>query len=146
MISSVCYENRKPPDLFQRVQRPLPRYDDYSEYRKAPLVAAIVASWLIAFFEYWRSASPAEPHRLRRIRRVQLKIVQEAITLCVFVAFARVYLGEKSIRTWNCAVSFPVSGGRGNFRVSGQVVSLPMRIKSLQLRLVFAAALPLIEN
>jgi len=63
-----------------------------------PLLVAILASWGIAFFEYCLQV-PA--NRLGHIEHggtltaPQLKILQEAITLCVFGAFSIVVLKEK---------------------------------------------------
>jgi uncharacterized protein len=73
------------------------------KYRKAPLIAAIVVSWLIAFFEYCFQV-PANRLGYGEFTAFQLKIIQEVITLCVFVVFAWFYLGE-DVR-WNHAVSF----------------------------------------
>jgi uncharacterized protein len=73
------------------------------KYRKAPLIAAIVVSWLIAFFEYCFQV-PANRLGYGEFTAFQLKIIQEVITLCVFVVFAWFYLGEE-VR-WNHAVSF----------------------------------------
>ena len=65
----------------------------------------ILVSWGIAFFEYCLMV-PA--NRLGYMQGTfsgyQLKIIQEAITLVVFVGFAWVVLKEKL--TWNYAVSF----------------------------------------
>jgi len=71
--------------------------------RKAPLLAAIVMSWLIAFAEYCFQV-PANRIRYGEFTASQLKIIQEVITLSVFVVFAWTYLGER-VR-WNHAVSF----------------------------------------
>src|SRR5262249_7349264 len=73
------------------------------KYRNAPLFAVIVTSWLIAFLEYCFQV-PANRIGYGEFTAFQLKIIQEVITLCVFVAFAWIYLGEH-IR-WNHAVSF----------------------------------------
>jgi uncharacterized protein (DUF486 family) len=73
------------------------------KYRKAPLFAAILVSWLIAFAEYCFQV-PANRIGYGQFSAFQLKIIQEVITLCVFVVFARAYLGE-SVK-WNHAVSF----------------------------------------
>ena len=73
------------------------------KYRNAPLFAVIVTSWLIAFFEYCFQV-PANRIGYGEFTAYQLKIIQEVITLCVFVAFAWTYLGER-IR-WNHFVSF----------------------------------------
>ena len=69
------------------------------------LAIVILVSWGIAFFEYCLMV-PA--NRLGYLSGAftgyQLKIIQEAITLAVFVVFAWVVLKEKL--TWNYAVSF----------------------------------------
>jgi uncharacterized protein (DUF486 family) len=73
------------------------------KYRQAPLMAAIVVSWLIAFAEYCFQV-PANRIGYGEFTAFQLKIIQEVITLCVFVVFAWWYLGEGF--KWNHAVSF----------------------------------------
>jgi uncharacterized protein len=73
------------------------------KHRSAPLVEAIVVSWLIAFGEYCFQV-PANRIGYGQFSGYQLKIIQESVTLLVFVGFAYFYLGE-SIR-WNYAVSF----------------------------------------
>jgi hypothetical protein len=73
------------------------------KYKKAPLIAVIVVSWLIAFFEYCFQV-PANRIGYGEFTAFQLKIIQEVITLCVFVAFAWIYLGEH-VR-WNHVASF----------------------------------------
>jgi len=72
-------------------------------HRSAPLVAAIVVSWLIAFGEYCFQV-PANRLGYGQFTGYQLKIIQEVVTLIVFAVFAYLYLGEP-IR-WNYAVSF----------------------------------------
>ena len=73
------------------------------KHRSAPILEAIVLSWLIAFGEYCFQV-PANRIGYGEFTGYQLKIVQECITLTVFVIFAWLYLGER-IR-WNYAVSF----------------------------------------
>jgi uncharacterized protein (DUF486 family) len=73
------------------------------KYRSRPLVLAIVVSWLIALPEYMLQV-PANRIGYGQLSGFQLKILQEVITLAVFMVFAWVYLGE-SLR-WNYAVSF----------------------------------------
>ena len=70
-----------------------------------PLLMAIGVSWLIAFFEYCLQV-PANRIGFNsgQFDGYQLKIIQEAITLCVFVVFARIVLQERL--TWNYALSF----------------------------------------
>jgi uncharacterized protein len=72
-------------------------------HRNAPLFLAIVVSWLIAFAEYCFQV-PANRIGYGQFTAFQLKIIQEVVTLSVFVIFAWLYLGER-IR-WNYAVSF----------------------------------------
>src|SRR3984885_4166329 len=78
-------------------------WDGHLKYRKTPLVAAIVVSWMIAFLEYCFQV-PANRIGYGEFTAFQLKVIQESITLAVFVVFAFVYLGERL--RWNYAVSF----------------------------------------
>ncbi len=73
------------------------------KYRSKPLLLAILASWLIALPEYCLQV-PANRMGYGRLTGFQLKILQEIITLCVFIVFAWFYLGEGF--RWNYAVSF----------------------------------------
>jgi uncharacterized protein (DUF486 family) len=74
-----------------------------------PLIVAILISWSIAFFEYCLMV-PANRigYRSGEFTGYQLKVIQEAITLVVFVGFASLVLKEKM--TWNYAVSFLLMG------------------------------------
>jgi uncharacterized protein (DUF486 family) len=73
------------------------------KHRSAPLLTAIVVSWLIAFGEYCLQV-PANRLGYGRFTAYQLKMIQEAITLSVFVVFAFLYLGESP--RWNHAAAF----------------------------------------
>lgn len=73
------------------------------KYRSAPLVAAVLGSWLIALGEYCFQV-PANRIGYGEFTGYQLKIIQECLTLIVFSAFAYVYLGE-SMR-WTHLASF----------------------------------------
>jgi uncharacterized protein (DUF486 family) len=68
-----------------------------------PLWKAILVSWGIALIEYCM-AVPANRLGFGVFTGFQLKIIQEAITLTVFLVFAVVYLKEKM--AWNYALSF----------------------------------------
>ena len=68
-----------------------------------PLWKAIVVSWLIALVEYC-FAVPANRLGYGEFNGFQLKIVQEAITLTVFIVFALTFLKEKM--AWNYFVAF----------------------------------------
>jgi len=58
-----------------------------------PLVVAIVVSWGIAFFEYTLQV-PANRIGFGAMTLGQLKIMQEVITLGVFVPFAVMYMRQ----------------------------------------------------
>jgi uncharacterized protein (DUF486 family) len=68
-----------------------------------PLGKAIVISWLIAFCEYC-FAVPANRIGFREFTGFQLKVIQECVTLAVFMVFAVMFLKEKM--AWNYVVSF----------------------------------------
>lgn len=72
-----------------------------------PLWVAILLSWGVAFFEYCLMV-PANRLGYGHWSGYQLKIIQEVITLVVFVGFAWVFLGEKL--KWNYAVSLGLIG------------------------------------
>ena len=73
------------------------------KHRSVPLVEAVLVSWLIALGEYCFQV-PANRIGYGRFTGYQLKIIQESITIIVFVVFAYFYLGEPL--RWNYAVSF----------------------------------------
>jgi uncharacterized protein (DUF486 family) len=58
-----------------------------------PLWVAVLASWGLAFFEYCLQV-PANRAGAQNFSLGQLKIVQEVITLLVFVPFATYYMGQ----------------------------------------------------
>jgi hypothetical protein len=62
-------------------------------FRRTSLVVAILASWGIAFFEYVLQV-PANRIGYRSLSAYQLKVIQEAIALVVFMGFAAFWLGE----------------------------------------------------
>ncbi len=64
---------------------------------------AILISWCIAFFEYCFMV-PANRIGYKSFSAYQLKMIQEVISLSVFIAFATFFLGEKL--RWNYLVSF----------------------------------------
>ncbi len=86
-------------------------------FASAPLVVAIVGSWLIAFGEYCFQV-PANRLGYGQFTAYQLKVMQECITLGVFVVFAWVYLGE-SFR-WNYVGSFVCIVGAVLFAFAGR--------------------------
>ena len=62
------------------------------------LWVTILISWGIAFFEYCLMIPANRIGYQRGMSAGQLKVMQEAITLAVFLGFAGLYLGEKL--TW----------------------------------------------
>src|SRR5882724_11106636 len=74
------------------------------KYTKAPLLAAILLSWLIALPEYSLQVPANRLGYLDHWSAAQLKIVQEAVGLIVFSVFAVGWLREP-IR-WNVLVAF----------------------------------------
>jgi uncharacterized protein (DUF486 family) len=68
-----------------------------------PLWKAILVSWGIALLEYC-PAVPANRLGYVEFSGFQLKIIQEIVTLIVFVAFAILFLKEKL--AWNYLVAF----------------------------------------
>lgn len=75
------------------------------KFKAAPLIIAILASWLIALPEYALQV-PANRFGFMNagLTAYQLKILQEAITLVVFMGFAWLVLGETP--TWRQSVAF----------------------------------------
>src|SRR5262245_47025988 len=62
-------------------------------YAGLPLPTMILASWAIALLEYALQV-PANRIGYRSLSGYQLKVLQEAISLTVFVGFAAIWLGE----------------------------------------------------
>jgi hypothetical protein len=73
------------------------------KFKTTPILLVILASWGIAFFEYCLQV-PANRMGHATMSAVELKTIQEAITLVVFVGFSALYLNEP-IR-WNHALGF----------------------------------------
>ena len=73
------------------------------KFKSSPLWIVIFASWGIAFFEYCLQV-PANRLGSQQFATVQLKVIQEVITLLVFAVFSVWYLKETF--RWNHGVSF----------------------------------------
>ncbi|BAQ68995.1 hypothetical protein NHU_01840 [Rhodovulum sulfidophilum] len=73
------------------------------KYKAAPLIAVILVSWGIAFFEYLLQV-PANRIGYGHFSAAQLKTIQEVITLTVFCGFSVLYLKEPL--HWNHALGF----------------------------------------
>jgi hypothetical protein len=72
-----------------------------------PLWKAILVSWAIAGFEYCL-AVPANRLGYGEFSGFQLKVIQEVVTLVVFMIFAITFLKEKL--AWNYVVAFAFLG------------------------------------
>ena len=72
-------------------------------FKESPLFAVILASWGIAFIEYCL-AVPANRWGNAVYSTVELKTMQEIITLLVFVGFSVTYLNEPF--GWNHGIGF----------------------------------------
>ena len=72
------------------------------KYRGVALWKVILVSWGIAFFEYCLQV-PANRLGYGQFSAFQLKIMQEVITLAVFLGFATLWLGERL--RWNYGVA-----------------------------------------
>lgn len=77
-----------------------------------PLWRAILVSWGIALFEYCL-AVPANRLGYVEFSGFQLKIIQEIVTLTVFVFFAILFLKERL--AWNHLVAFVFLGAAAFF-------------------------------
>jgi uncharacterized protein (DUF486 family) len=73
------------------------------KHKDKALLAVILVSWLIALPEYALQV-PANRMGSAVLTGTQLKLIQEIVTLYVFVVFAWLYLGEKP--TWRTAAAF----------------------------------------
>ncbi len=78
------------------------------KYKSSPLFVAILASWGIAFFEYTLMV-PANRLGSSVYSVVQLKTIQEILTLVVFAGFSTWYLGQPL--KWNHYAAFALIVG-----------------------------------
>lgn len=71
-------------------------YGHLKDFKSKSLWIAILASWAVAFFEYCLQV-PANRIGFQQagISLAQLKVMQEVITMCVFAAFAVIYMRER---------------------------------------------------
>ena len=61
-----------------------------------PILAIILVSWLIALVEYMIAVPANRLGAAFGLNVAQLKIIQECVTVCVFVPFMLIFMGE----TW----------------------------------------------
>jgi uncharacterized protein (DUF486 family) len=72
-------------------------------YKGVALWKVVLVSWGIAFFEYCLQV-PANRWGYGQFTAYQLKIIQEVITLVMFIFFSAVWLGEAP--RWNHLAAF----------------------------------------
>lgn len=60
-----------------------------------PLIAIILVSWAIALVEYMIAVPANRIGANAGLNVAQLKIIQEVVTVCVFVPFMILFMGEK---------------------------------------------------
>lgn len=60
-----------------------------------PLIAIILLSWAIALIEYIIAVPANRLGAASGLNVAQLKIIQEVVTVCVFVPFMILFMGEK---------------------------------------------------
>jgi len=81
---------------------------EFKWFESLPLVIVILISWGIALFEYFFQV-PANRMGFREnggpFTLIQLKVIQEVITLLVFTVFALVAFKNETFR-WNHAIAF----------------------------------------
>lgn len=72
-------------------------------FKSAPLLVTILISWLIALPEYAQQV-PANRYGYGQFSGAQLKIIQEVISISVFIIFSIFYLKERP--TWRTGLAF----------------------------------------
>ncbi|NUN65877.1 DMT family protein [Pseudanabaena biceps] len=78
-------------------------YGHLKFFQNQSLLFVIFASWGIAFFEYVFQV-PANRFGYGEFTATQLKLIQEAVSIIIFIAFAIIVLGESM--KWNYVVAF----------------------------------------
>lgn len=82
------------------------KFKDWNGFEKLGLVAIIFISWGLALFEYFFQV-PANRLGFKEnggpFSLLQLKVIQEVITLVVFIAFSMLFFKTQTLR-WNHVV------------------------------------------
>jgi len=68
-------------------------YGHLKDLKGKAIIIAIVASWLVAFFEYCLQV-PANRIGFQYFSLAQLKVIQEIITMAVFAVFCVLYMKQ----------------------------------------------------
>ncbi len=90
-------------------------YGHLKWFPKTALWATILISWGIAFFEYCLQVPANRFGNEANVSKYQLKIVQEVISIAVFMVFALFVFGETP--KWNHWVAFALIMGAVYFGV-----------------------------
>jgi len=84
------------------------KFAEWKWFNKLGLIAIVLISWGIALFEYFFQV-PANKIGFKNnggpFSLVELKVLQEVITLCVFTVFTLIAFKNETLR-WNHAVGF----------------------------------------
>ena len=84
------------------------KFKEWRWFEQAGLFTIIIISWGLAFFEYCFQV-PANKMGFREnggpFSLLELKVIQEVITLVVFVGFSMLFFKNESFR-WNHALGF----------------------------------------
>jgi uncharacterized protein (DUF486 family) len=75
------------------------------KHTHVPLWQVIGVSWSIAFIEYCFMVPANRIGSQQGFSATQLKVIQEAITLVVFVVFVKLYFSHEPFK-WNYGVAF----------------------------------------
>src|SRR5262245_13175937 len=73
-------------------------------FKEKSLLAVVLVSWLIALPEYALQVPANRIGHSGGLSATQLKIIQEVVSLTVFVVFVWAYLGERP--TWRTGLAF----------------------------------------
>lgn len=84
------------------------------KYKNHSLVVVIFISWFIALFEYMFQV-PANRIGYGQFSATQLKIIQEVLSISIFIIFALFYF--KEIPKWNHIISFVLIFGAVYFAI-----------------------------
>jgi len=84
------------------------KFAEWKWFSKLGLITVVLISWGIALFEYFFQV-PANKIGFKNnggpFSLVELKVLQEVITLCVFTVFTLIAFKNETLR-WNHAVGF----------------------------------------
>ena len=96
------------------------KFSEWKGFQKLGLVSIVFISWGIALFEYCLMVPANRIGKVDGFNLFQLKMIQEAITLIVFCAFA-VWIMKEPFQ-WRYVISFVLLMGAVYFMFSKQPV------------------------